>query len=175
MTYSQEVQIAVLSGLVTALAAILAVLYTQWRSDRRASQTRADAKELQDVEWRRQEATRAHATFLKKADELFHMVTLYTRVGEGQDLPDELAFDWDRDLRRALVAVEMFGSVETAERASELAGAVKRCETGTVGAIMEADLAMEESRRAVQADLGLAITRLESKWATGELDRNPAD
>jgi hypothetical protein len=153
---------------IGVLGALAGVLLQQRLEERRA---RAGAKlemQRQHADWVRGRREEAHLAFLSEASRLQHFIGMYTRVGgtgftpddpgDGwtRDYPDQLPDDWWRPLLAKMPGVEVYGSPESISSAKAVVDRVREAETGTVGALMAMDEALDEHRRRVRGDLGLA-------------------
>ncbi len=127
----------------------------KWLRDQSLS---AAEHERQRKLWAREHKHKAHVSFMAEHRRLSHWMAIYTRVGiPGTETPQP---DWTKDLMAKLMDVELVSSAEAALAARRLAGATATLRDGTVGAMMEADLAFDAYRKAVQRDLELDETEL---------------
>lgn len=158
---------ALITGLVTGLIALGGVVYTQRQAAAREverwtrEQTESAAeRERQRRLWAKDHRYRAHMSFIAEYRRLDHWMVMYTRVGlPGTEAPKP---DWNKDLWTKLMDVELLASAEAAIAARALSAATNRLVEGTVGAMMEADVAFMAYRKLVQRDLEMDETQLPS-------------
>lgn len=157
---------SVITGLMTGALAIAGIVYVQRQTDARE----AKAREHEQRAWTREQKRAAHAAFLAEQRRLDQWMMKVTRIGTpGVETPSE---GWHHSLSALLVDVQVFGSQDAAVAARRLHRATVDLESGTVGAMMKADLLAEAYRRQVQRDLGVEETDL-PEW--GREDQPPWD
>jgi hypothetical protein len=157
---------------IGVLGALAGVVLQQRLEERRAREAATLDSERQHAEWVRGRREKAHLAFLSEASRLQHFIGMYTRVGgtgftpddpvEGwtRDYPSQLPDDWWRPLLARMPAIEIYGSPGSISSANAVVDRVREAETGTVGALMAMDEALEEHRQRVRTDLGLAGTEV---------------
>lgn len=155
--------IGVFGTVLTALSSIGAILFTQMRADKRERDRIQGERSWHSNTWARDQRRAAHMAFLAEQHRLDHWMMMYTRVGlEGVVEPREY---WASNLAELLLHVQVFSSQEAAVEALRLYKATLELETGTVGAMIRTQEALETYRHLVQQDLGLAPTDL-PVWGT---------
>lgn len=148
---------------LTALGSIGAILFTQTRADKRERDRIVGERSWHSNTWARDQRRAAHMAFLAEQHRLDHWMMMYTRVGlEGVAEPNE---DWASGLAELLLHVQVFGSQKATVAALRLYKATLELETGTVGAMVRTEEALETYRQLVQQDLGLSPTDL-PVWGT---------
>jgi hypothetical protein len=155
--------VGVCGTVLTALSSIGAILFTQMRADKRERDRIQGERSWHLTVWARDQRRAAHMTFLAEQHRLDHWMMMYTRVGlEGVVEPKE---DWASHLAELLLHVQVFSTQEAAVAALRVYKATLELETGTVGAMIRTEEALQIYRHLVQQEMGLAPTDL-PVWGT---------
>lgn len=147
---------SLLTGLITAAAAVGGIALTQRRTDKRESVARTHEQRV----WTRAQRHSAHAAFLTEQRRVDQWWIKVNRLGGGDiEVPGPA---WFHPLGARLNEVEIFASRDAAVAARRLFKATARLEEGTTGAMFDVDIRLKEYQRLVQQDLGIEETDLPS-------------
>ena len=147
------------ASVITLAGVLLTLLFTGAREDRHAHRARSWDNES----WAREQRLAAHLKVLQTHRELRHSVIMRHRVGGGAVEPDSGPIpQWIEPLGAALLPVRVFGSPQSVSAADRLFLTTLQAERdgAPLGHLTRMNDALEEYRRAVQADLGLSVTEL---------------